>query len=42
MTRSADDTSDREVIATTGISMLMIFTVELIFPRRLKFRTNTA
>lgn len=29
-------------IATTGISMLLIFTVELLFPRRLKFRTNTA
>jgi hypothetical protein len=31
-----------KVIATTGISMLLIFTVELLFPRRLKFRTNTA
>ena len=31
-----------KIFATTGISMLMIFTVELIFPRRLKFRTNTA
>jgi hypothetical protein len=30
------------VIATTGISMLLIFTVELLFPRKLKFRTNTA
>jgi hypothetical protein len=30
------------VIATTAISMLLIFTVELLFPRRLKFRTNTA
>lgn len=28
--------------ATTGISMLLIFIVELIFPRRLKYRTNTA
>jgi hypothetical protein len=31
-----------KVVATTGISMLLIFTVELLFPRRLKFRTNTA
>ena len=28
--------------ATTGISMLLILTVELLFPRKLKFRTNTA
>lgn len=31
-----------KVIATTGISMLLIFTAELLFPRKLKFRTNTA
>jgi hypothetical protein len=31
-----------KVIATTGISMLLIITVELLFPRRMKFRTNTA
>lgn len=31
-----------KVIATTGISMLLIFVVELLFPRQLKFRTNTA
>lgn len=31
-----------KVIATTGISMLLIITTELLFPRRLKFRTNTA
>jgi hypothetical protein len=31
-----------KVIATTGISMLLILTVELLFPRKLKFRTNTA
>lgn len=31
-----------KVIATTGISMLLIITVELLFPRKLKFRTNTA
>jgi hypothetical protein len=31
-----------KVIATTGISMLLIVTVELLFPRKLKFRTNTA
>jgi len=28
--------------ATTAISMLLIFTVELLFPRMLKYRTNTA
>lgn len=26
----------------TAISMLLIFTVELLFPRKLRFRTNTA
>ncbi len=31
-----------KVIATTGISLLLIFMVELLFPRQLKFRTNTA
>lgn len=31
-----------KVVATTGISMLLILTAELLFPRRLKFRTNTA
>jgi hypothetical protein len=31
-----------KVIATTGISMLLIITTELLFPRRLKFRSNTA
>lgn len=31
-----------KIFATTGISILMIFTLELLFPRRLKFRTNTA
>jgi len=30
------------VLACTGVSMLLILTVELLFPRRLKFRTNTA
>jgi len=30
------------VVATTGISILLIFTVEMLFPRNLKFRTNTA
>ncbi len=29
-----------KVITTTAISMLLILTVELLFPRRLKFRTN--
>lgn len=31
-----------KVVATTGISMLLIFTVELLFPRKMKFRTNTS
>ena len=31
-----------KVIASTGISMLLIITTELLFPRKLKFRTNTA
>jgi hypothetical protein len=29
-----------KVLATTAISMLLIITVELLFPRKLKFRTN--
>ena len=31
-----------KIISTTGISMLLILTAELVFPRRLRFRTNTA
>jgi hypothetical protein len=31
-----------KIVAYTGISMLLIFVIELLFPRRLKFRTNTA
>jgi len=31
-----------KIVATTGISMLLIFTAELLFPRKLRFRTNTA
>jgi hypothetical protein len=31
-----------KVISTTAISLLLIFMVELLFPRKLKFRTNTA
>lgn len=31
-----------KVVATTAISMLLIITTELLFPRRMKFRTNTA
>ena len=31
-----------KVVATTAISMLLISTTELLFPRRMKFRTNTA
>jgi hypothetical protein len=30
------------VVTTTGISLLLILTTELLFPRKLKFRTNTA
>lgn len=30
------------VVSTTGISLLLIFTAELLFPRRQRFRTNTA
>ncbi len=30
-----------KIITTTAISLLLIFTVELIFPRKLRFRTNT-
>jgi hypothetical protein len=31
-----------KIVATTGISMLLIITTELLFPRRMRFRTNTA
>ena len=31
-----------KIISTTAISMLMILTAEVLFPRRLKFRTNAA
>jgi len=31
-----------KVVATSGISLLLIFTVELLFPRKIKYRTNTA
>jgi hypothetical protein len=31
-----------KVLSTTGISLLLIFTVEVLFPRKVKFRTNTA
>lgn len=31
-----------KVLATTGISMLLIILTEILFPRRLRFRTNTA
>ena len=31
-----------KVLSTTAISLLLIFTVELLFPRKVKFRTNTA
>lgn len=31
-----------KIFATTGISLLLIFTAEILFPRKLKFRTNIA
>jgi hypothetical protein len=31
-----------KVASTTAISMLLIFTTELLFPRKVKYRTNTA
>lgn len=31
-----------KVIATTGISMLLILTAEILFPRRMKYRTNVS
>ena len=29
-----------KVVASTAVSMVLIFTVELLFPRKLKYRTN--
>jgi hypothetical protein len=31
-----------KVLASTAISLLLIFTAELLIPRKMKFRTNTA
>jgi hypothetical protein len=31
-----------KVVSTTAISLLLIFTAELLIPRKMKFRTNTA
>jgi len=31
-----------KLVATTGISLLIIFATELLFPRRMRYRTNTA
>lgn len=31
-----------KIVATTAISMLLVLTTELLFPRKVKFRTNTA
>jgi hypothetical protein len=31
-----------KLVASTGISFLLIFTTELLFPRKMRFRTNTA
>jgi hypothetical protein len=30
-----------KVVSTTGISLLLVITTELLFPRQLKYRTNT-
>lgn len=35
-------TFSMKILATTAISMLLVLTVELLFPRSLKYRTNTA
>ena len=31
-----------KIVTTTAISMLLIITVEMLFPRKLRYRTNTA
>jgi hypothetical protein len=31
-----------KLVATTAISLLLIFTTELLFPRKMRYRTNTA
>jgi hypothetical protein len=31
-----------KLFATTGISLLLIFTTELLFPRKMRYKTNTA
>jgi hypothetical protein len=31
-----------KILSTTAISLLLIFTTELLFPRKVKYRTNTA
>ena len=31
-----------KILSTTAISLLLIFTAEIVFPRKLKFRTNVA
>ena len=31
-----------KIVSTTAISMLLIITTELLFPRKMKYRTNTA
>jgi len=31
-----------KLVATTGISLLLIFVTELLFPRKMRYRTNTA
>lgn len=31
-----------KVVTTTAVSLLLIFTTELLFPRKIKYRTNTA
>jgi hypothetical protein len=31
-----------KLVAMTGISLLLIFSTELLFPRKMRYRTNTA
>jgi len=31
-----------KLVATTGVSLLLIFATELLFPRKMRYRTNTA
>jgi hypothetical protein len=31
-----------KLVATTGISLLLVLATELLFPRKMRYRTNTA